>query len=229
MKLLIKHSFSLTPREAASLQQKLAEKVKIKKLDLEKIRIVAGVDVSYSRTSKKLYAAVVALSFPELKILEKRGYAGRVSFPYLPGLLFFREGESLVKALQSLNIEPDILMVDGHGLTHPRGFGIACHLGVIFGKPSVGVAKKPLSGEFALPSEKPGSWSPIIKEGEKIGLVLRTRPQSKPVYVSPGHLINLESAYRLAWQTTRGHRLPEPIRLAHLYSNEMRLKDSRFA
>lgn len=227
MKLLIEHSFSLTPQEAASLQKKLSARVKIKKLSLNKIKAVAGVDVSYSRTSKKLYAAVVILSFPELKTLEKRGYTGSASFPYVPGLLFFREGEALVKALEALKTEPDVLMVDGHGLSHPRGFGIASHLGVIFGKPSLGIAKKPLSGEVSLPAGKPGCWSPIIKDGQGVGLALRTKAGCQAIYVSLGHLIDLKSAYWLTWKTTRTYRLPEPVRQAHLFANELRLNDSQ--
>lgn len=224
MKLAIEHPFALSPKEAADLQKKLRSKVKIAKLPLKKIRLIAGVDVSYSKKSQKLFAAVVVVSFPKLKVIEKAGVVDKATFPYIPGLLFFREGKAVVKALQSLEGEPDLLMVDGHGLAHPRNFGIASHLGVIFNKPSLGVAKKPLSGEFSLPEEKPWSKSPIFKEGKEVGFVLRTKPNCRPVFVSLGHLIDLETAFKLLLKTTTKYRQPEPVRLAHIFSNELRSK-----
>lgn len=224
MKLAIEHPFSLSPKEAADLQKKLSPKVKIAKLPLKKIRLIAGVDVSYSKKSQKLFAAVVVVSFPELKVIERSGVVDKATFPYIPGLLFFREGKAAVKALQSLEAEPDLLMVDGHGLAHPRNFGVASHLGVIFNKPSLGIAKKPLSGEFSSPEEKPWSKSPIFKEGKEVGFALRTKPNCRPVYVSLGHLIDLETALKLVLKTTTKYRQPEPVRLAHIFSNELRSK-----
>lgn len=224
MKLTIKHSFSLSPKEAIALQKELSKKVKIAELPLRKIRLIAGVDVSYSKKSKKLFAAVVVVSFPELELQEKKGRIDKATFPYIPGLLFFREGKAVVKALGALENEPDLLMVDGHGLAHPRNFGIASHLGVIFNKPSLGVAKKPLSGKFSPPREKPGSKSPIIKDGQRVGLALRTKAQCQPIYVSLGHLVDLESSYEIVLKTTTKYRLPEPVRLAHIFSNELRSK-----
>ncbi len=222
MKLAIKHSFSLSPKEAIALQKKLSQKVKIAKLPLRKIRLIAGIDVSYSKKTKKLFAAVVVVSFPELELQERQGIVDEVIFPYIPGLLFFREGKAVIKALEALKNEPDLLMVDGHGLAHPRNFGIASHLGVIFDKPSLGVAKKPLSGKLILPGNKPGSKSLIIKGNEAVGWVLRTKAQCQPIYVTIGHLVDLKGSYEIVLKTLTKYRLPEPTRLAHAFSNELR-------
>ncbi len=205
-----------------SLQKELSQKVKIAELSLRKIRLIAGVDVSYSKKTKKIFAAVVVVSFPGLEVQEKKGVIDEATFPYIPGLLFFREGKAVVKTLEALENEPDLLMVDGHGLAHPRSLGIASHLGVIFNKPSIGVAKKPLSGKASPPKEKPGSKSPIIKGAQEVGFVLRTKAQCQPVYVSLGHLVDLKSSYEIVLKTVTKYRLPEPIRLAHAFSNELR-------
>lgn len=164
------HSFNLTPVEARDLQDKLKRKLVVdEKFCLEKIKLVAGADVSYSKKDNMVYGVVIVLSFPELEIVERVGAKRKAEFPYIPGLLVFREGPALLEAFKKLKNEPDVIFFDGHGLSHPKGLGIASHLGVLLNKPSIGVAKQILIGEAPEPTNKRGATSPILKEGKEIG------------------------------------------------------------
>ncbi|HEX5483386.1 MAG TPA: endonuclease V, partial [Terriglobia bacterium] len=159
---------------------------------------------------------------PGLEEVERRFAERRLRFPYVPGLLSFRESPALLAAFAGLRTEPDLLLIDGHGRAHPRLFGIACHIGVLFDKPTIGCAKSRLVGEHREPGERAGSATPLIYKGERVGLVLRTRDGVRPIYVTVGHKVSLESALRLVKQCTDGYRIPKPTREADHYVRELR-------
>lgn len=172
---------------------------------------------------RQLYASVVLLSFPELEIVEVASYAQVTDFPYIPGLLAFREAPFIIKALDKLKIKPDVIVADGHGIAHTRKLGIASHIGVLTGYPTIGCAKSILVGkpEMILSSKK-GSYVPLMWKEEIIGNVVRTKDNVSPVYVSIGHKINLKKATEIVLACTKRHRLPEPTRFAHQYANQFR-------
>lgn len=207
------HSWKATPREAITLQRELAGEV-VRVDDFAPFTTVTGIDVAYGRRTGPANAAAVVLSFPGMVPLAQATAAMPLDFPYVPGLLTFREAPAAIAALQRLSIEPAVLLCDGQGLAHPRRLGFASHLGVFLDVPSVGVAKSRLIGEYDEPGPEPGAWTPLLDRGEIIGAVLRTRRGSKPLFVSIGHRISLASAIALVMACTRGYRLPEPTRLA---------------
>lgn len=208
------HDWNLTPTAAIELQRELVAQVRMEPaLDLSTVRHVAGVDVSVKDNVSQ--AAVVVLSFPDLKVVETVTHQMPTPFPYIPGLLSFREGPVLEFAFGKLQTEPDAFIFDGMGRAHPRRFGIACHLGLWIGKPSLGCGKTHFVGTFDDPANKRGAYSQLYDRGEVIGAVVRTRDTAKPVYISIGHLITLESAIELTMRCTGKYRLPEPIRAAH--------------
>jgi len=159
---------------------------------------------------------MVVLSYPDLDLMDEAFVRGRISFPYIPGLLSFREAPLLLQAFRGLRRLPDVILYDGQGIAHPRGFGLASHMGVLLDLPSVGCAKKKLVGDFGEVGLQAGSTTPLKMESKTIGAVIRTRSGVKPVFVSPGHRIDLESSIKLVLRTCRGFRLPEPLRRAHL-------------
>lgn len=179
-----------------------------------KIRRVGGADVSYGRRDEKARAAVVVLDAGTLEVLEEAVWEGEVAVPYVPGYLSFREAPAILAAWERLRVPPDLLLVDGHGLAHPRSFGLACHLGLLLRVPTIGVAKSVLVGDSASPGERRGARAPLVHRGERVGTVLRTRDGVAPVYVSVGHRISLRSAERWVLRCGAGFRLPEPTRLA---------------
>jgi len=207
------HSWQLSPRAAADVQRRLAGRVDRTPLR-GPVRLAAGVDCAYSRDGAYCLAAAVLFDLETRKVVEERFAARPLRFPYVPGLLSFREAPTILAALRALRGEPDVVMVDGHGLAHPRRFGIACHVGVLCDRPTVGVAKSRLVGTHREPARKRGSRAPLLDDGERIGTVLRTRDDVRPVYVSIGHAIDLPGAERLALRAGKGLRLPEPTRLA---------------
>jgi deoxyribonuclease V len=219
------HSWDLTPREAIALQKELAQKINVKR-PLKKCKLIAGADCSYSRGSPKFYAAVVVLSTSDWSIVETQGVVGTSQFPYIPGLLSFREIPIVLQAFAKLKAEPDAVMCDGQGYAHPRRLGLACHLGLWLQIPSFGCAKTRLTGEHDEPGPNAGDLVPLHDKGELIGNVVRTKNKIKPVYVSTGHLIDLASAVKLTLQSARGYRIPEPTRQAHLHVNQMRQRDA---
>lgn len=214
-----RHAWDLTPQEARAVQEELRGRV-VAEDRFGEVRTVAGVDVGFSRRGKeaRARAAVVVLSFPGLKTVGEAVAEDDVTFPYVPGLLSFRELPVVLVALESLDAPPDLLVCDAHGYAHPRRFGLACHLGVLTDLPAIGVAKSLLIGEHEeLPAER-GAWRPLVDPaagGEVIGAVLRTRDGVRPVYVSVGHRVSLPTAIDLTLAVAPRYRLPETIRRAH--------------
>ena len=207
------HSWCLSPRRAIRVQRGLAGRV-VRVGDGRAIRLVAGLDAAFSADGRHCLAGVVLWDTTAQRTLEQHTAMRRLRFPYLPGLLSFREAPALLAALRKLEQAPDVLMCDGHGLAHPRRFGIACHLGVITGLPSIGCAKSRLIGDPVLPGAHRGASVPLVHQGESLGLVLRTRASVKPVYVSIGHRIDLATAAHVVLACAVRQRLPEPTRLA---------------
>ena len=219
------HSWDLSWEEAKELQVRLSRMV-VKSGDVNP-KFIAGVDLSFPDPDGFALGCAVVLKFPELSLVEVKTERMRVSFPYIPGLLSFRESPVVIRALEKLEVEPDLIMVDGQGLAHPRRFGIACHIGLLFEKPTIGCAKSLLCGKHEEVPEEEGSFSWIWDQDEIIGAVLRTRRGRNPVYVSIGHKISLECAIKWVLRCVRGHRIPEPLRLSHLGSKG-RIKDTGF-
>ncbi len=210
----VRHSWNLTPGAAIALQNRLRSKV-VRTGRPQPVRHVAGTDVGFERGGGITRAAVAVLSFPGLELVEHAIARLPTRFPYVPGLLSFREMPALLMAIDQLTIRPDLLLCDGQGLAHPRRFGIACHLGVTCGIPSIGVAKSRLVGEHGQPMHLRGAWVPLKDQGETIGAVVRTKPRTLPVYVSIGHRISLPLAVRYVMACTTKFRLPETTRWAH--------------
>lgn len=210
----IEHSWNLTPAEAITLQNELRQWVELEDR-VSDIRQVAGVDVGFEQEGTVTRAAVVVLTFPGLQVVEKSLARLPTTFPYVPGLLSFRELPAVLAALNALKTRPDVILCDGQGIAHPRRFGIASHLGVLLDIPTIGVAKTRLIGKYSDPSESKGSWSPLLDKEEIIGAVLRTRSGAKPVYISPGHRICLGTAISITLACTTRYRLPETTRQAH--------------
>ncbi len=221
------HAWNLAPREAIALQKELAQQVQLVPLAAAPTYI-GGCDVSMNRFAKDGFAGFVTLTYPALEPVAHAVVKEVIPFPYIPGLLSFREIPMLLHAWEKLERKPDVLLVDGIGIAHPRRLGIASHLGLVLDLPTVGVAKSVLTGHFDPPGNEPGDTSPLIdlKTNETIGMALRTKRNVKPVFVSPGHRITLEEAVELVMSTVRKHRIPEPTRAAHNIMNEYRRKDS---
>jgi deoxyribonuclease V len=218
------HAWNLTPTKAVVLQRELAQQIDVSK-PLEKCELIAGADCSYNRFSPKFYAAVVVLRTSDWSVVETQGVVGESPFPYIPGLLSFRELPSVLQAFAKLEHQPDAVMLDGQGRAHPRRLGLACHLGLWLRIPCFGCAKTRLCGKYDEPAITKGSTSELIDKGEIVGNVVRTKNKTKPLFVSPGHLIDLPSAVYWTLESARGYRMPEPTRQAHLHVNQMRLKD----
>ena len=208
------NSWQLSTSQAIELQHQLAAEVS-RKSEVTDPRFIAGVDISARRDEEMATGTAVVLSYPELEVVETKVARGRLDFPYIPGLLSFRELPLTLAALEQLSITPDLILVDGQGIAHPRRFGIASHLGLFLDIPTIGCAKSLLCGSHEIPGDAPGSYAEITDKDETIGAVLRTKPGVKPVYVSIGHKIDLPTAIHWVMKCCRGYRLPEPTRLAH--------------
>lgn len=215
------HSWDLTPTEAVALQRELAGRVE-NRTPLTHCGLIAGADVSYARFSNTLYAGVVVLRTDSLEVVEKQSVVVQVKFPYVPGLLSFREAPALLTAFAKLRSEPDAVMLDGQGMAHPRRFGFACHMGLWLERPTIGCAKSLLVGRYSEPGKRPGAVTTLTDKGEDIGVALRTKKGTKPLFVSVGHRIDIAGAVGLVLSTCRGYRLPEPTRQAHLLVNAVR-------
>ena len=211
------HSWQVSPTEAQATQKRLAGLVS-RTNELASPRFVAGVDISpRGRLGTGTgIGAVVVLSYPHLTVVEVRTIEQRIDFPYVPGLLSFREAPLILSACHKLTTVPDLVLVDGQGIAHPRRFGLASHLGLLLDRPTIGCAKSLLCGEHDLVPESPGGFAEIRDGGNVIGAALRTKAAVKPVYVSIGHKVDLDSAISWVMGCCRGYRLPEPTRLAHL-------------
>ncbi len=215
MELAISHSWDLPVGQAMALQARLAEQVIAQTtFNPEVVRTVAGVDVGFRGDVAR--AAVVVLRFPELEPVDFARAEVPVTFPYIPGLLAFREGPGVLAALERLTTWPDLFLFDGHGQAHPRRLGIAAHMGVILDRPSIGCAKSRLCGQHDEPGDAVGDWAPLWDGDQTIGAVVRSRTGVSPVYVSVGHRIDLPTAIKFVLRCTRGYRLPETTRYAHL-------------
>lgn len=215
------HRWDLSPEEARALQRDLASRVDTTQA-LGPCRRIAAADVSYNKGDDRLFAAVVVVDAGTFEVVERSGLIARAGYPYVPGLLSFREAPPVLEAFDRLANRPDVLLCDGQGIAHPRRLGIASHVGLWLGIPTVGCAKSLLCGSFDEPGPDRGDRSPLIHKKERIGTVLRTRSRVSPVYVSPGHLCDFEGAERLVMETTGKFRLSTPIRLAHNFVNELR-------
>ncbi len=215
MKVARLHSWRVSAAQAIDIQRRLAGRVS-RDGKPGSFRFVAGVDISVSRALGTATAAVVVLRYPELTAVEIKKASGRLTIPYIPGLLSFRESPLILAACRKVSLTPDLILVDGQGIAHPRRVGLASHLGLLLRIPTIGCAKSLLCGKYTEPGNEPGDYSEILDNGETIGAALRTRAGVKPIYVSTGHLIGLEPAIYRVLECCRGYRLPEPTRLAHL-------------
>lgn len=208
------HSWPDSIADARAIQEKFRDKV-ITTGRINKVTRVAGLDIGFENQGRTTRAAIAVLSFPDLSLIETRLVRAATTFPYVPGFLSFRELPAAIAAFKKLQNCPDVILCDGQGIAHPRRFGLACHLGLWLNLPTIGVAKSRLTGTHKEPGSKKGKWSPLMDGEEQIGVVLRTRDNVKPVYVSIGHKINLGTAIKLTLACTTKYRLPETTRHAH--------------
>lgn len=221
------HDWDVSRGQAVEIQKRLRSQVRIQPLDVP-VRLAAGCDISFNKFSDEVYAGIVVLKLPDLEVVARATAVTRARFPYIPGLLSFRETPALLDAWDKLSARPDVLMLDGQGLAHPRRFGIACHMGLLTDTPSLGCAKTVLVGKYEEPDARAGSYSLMLHKGETVGAAVRTRDRVAPVYISVGHLIDLKGAIEVALRCVRGYpqkpryRIPEPTRLAHLLVNALR-------
>jgi deoxyribonuclease V len=213
----------LTVPEATRIQREMQEQVQIIPFK-GPVNYIAGADISFNKFSTTVYAGIVLLQFPSLTAVGYSLVKKEVLFPYVPGFLAFREVPALLDAWEQLPIKPDILVVDGHGIAHPRRMGIATHFGILTRQPAIGSAKKKLYGNYEEPAPEKGSHTPLTdKQGHLLGQVLRSKDRVKPIFVSPGHLIDVPGSLEILQQCIQGYRLPEPTRLAHHAVNRFRL------
>ena len=208
--------------EAISLQKRLAVRVR-QELLAKPIEVVAGADVAFSSNGKLCVAAVTAMRWPDMKLLETAQIVMPVEVPYIPGLLSFRETPAVVAAVDRVKLPCDVLLIDGQGLAHPRRFGLACHVGLELDCATIGCAKSRLIGEYRQPATRKGSRCRLIDKGEVVGMVVRTRQAVKCLFVSVGHRTQLDEAVNVVLRCCRGYRLAEPIRLAHQIVSKARL------
>lgn len=213
MHVSVPHGWNLTPADARALQETLRSRIECRDR-LPALHHVAGVDVGFEGGGQVTRAAVAVLSWPNLHVVDRALAWRETGFPYVPGLLAFRELPAVVAALNELDTEPDLVFCDGQGIAHPRRFGIACHLGLLIDRPAIGVGKSRLVGAHGEPGRERGSREALIDRGETVGTVLRTRTGVRPVYVSPGHRVSLATAVELVLRAAPRYRLPEPIREA---------------
>lgn len=216
------HPWQVSTHEAIAIQKRLRQEV-ITSGHPGEIRYIAGADIATSKDSPRAYAGVVVLRYPELEVVEEQGVEDEVRFPYVPGLLTFREGPVLTRVFEQLRTQPDVIVFDGQGLAHPRGMGIATHMGLLLDTPSIGCAKSLLFGRYQEPDLAKGAWADLRDpQGGIIGAVVRTKLKTNPVFVSIGHRIDLAVAIQLMLTCARGYRIPEPTRLADHFVTRLR-------
>lgn len=220
------HSWDVTCQEAVAIQKTLREKLILCAEQVTPLHWIAGADISYSRDDDRFFGVVVLMSFPSLEVVEIESFFDHVSFPYVPGLLSFREGPILLKAFEKLKQHPDIVLFDGQGIAHPRGIGLASHLGLFLDLPTIGCAKTKLVGTHEEVGLVRGSFADLHYKDSIIGAVVRTKNRVKPVFVSQGHRVNLQQAIEVVLACCKGYRLPEPVRQAHLAVNRLRVEAS---
>jgi len=214
MKYLKLHPWNVSHKKAIEIQERLKKSI-VLKFAVKKPELIAGADVSYTKKSEIFYASVVVFKLQTMEKVEEVTANGKVGFPYISGLLSFRESPILLKAFAKIKSEPDVIILDAQGIAHPRGIGLASHIGLLLNKPSIGCAKTRLIGEYNEVGGEAGCHSPLTIKEKIVGAVLRTRKNIKPVFVSPGHKIDLNTSIDLVLQSCCGYRLPEPIRQAH--------------
>ena len=212
--------------QAIELQEQLKNQIKLEGWKGYP-RLIGGTDISYDKKKDLLYAAIVVLDFVTLEIISYASHIGKVTFPYIPGLLSFREVPALMEAFKNLKIIPDVIMVDGQGYAHPRRIGLASHFGLLINKPTIGVAKSRLIGEFQEPDSEKGAYTELRDGNELIGYVLRSRENVKPIFVSPGHLIDFEWSLKITIGSLSKYRIPEPTRQAHILVNKIRKENEK--
>lgn len=209
--------------EAENLQESLSKRL-ILTDGFSTLRLIGGVDTSFSKDGRVL-SVIVVMKFDTLELIEFSYYSTREIVPYIPGFLSFREGPAIIEAWKRLKIKPDILLVDGQGYAHPRHLGIASHLGIALDMPTIGCAKSLLIGRYEEPGPLKGDRKPIFYKDEIIGMALRTKDNTKPIFVSPGHKVSFESSVEIVLRSVTKYRLPEPLRYAHQYSKVILKKD----
>jgi deoxyribonuclease V len=217
--------FCETIAEAQAAQKEMEKKVLVEDVINQPIKYIGGMDVSNTPfdPEEKIFGAAVILSYPSLSVVQTSTQANQQTFPYIPGLLGFREVPTLIQAYKQLSLVPDLIMVDGHGISHPRGLGVASHLGVLLDIPTIGVAKSILVGAPAGSlSEERGSMVPLLWKGKQIAMMVRTKKRCSPLIISIGHKVSLQTATQLVLQCLTKYRLPEPTRYAHLAANKCR-------
>lgn len=227
MRYRVLHRWNVDPREAIAIQNDLKSRLVLRAVD-RTFKIAAGVDLAFSKTGKMAVAVIVVLD-EKMNVVESVHAWVEVGYPYIPGLLVFREGPAFLKAWEKLRTEPDVVFFDGQGIAHPRGIGIASHMGLFIEKPTLGVAKSRLYGRHKPVGNEQGDMVPVFDDfGKIIGMVLRTKKNVKPVYVSPGHLMDVETAVELTQKWLMGYRLPEPTRLAHKFAGTLKKQGESF-
>jgi deoxyribonuclease V len=225
MKIKYLHHWDITYKEAVKIQQELKGKLILHdKESPGEIITIAGADISYSKQNDMFFAAVVLLAYPTMDVIEEASFAERAPFPYIPGLLSFREGPALLKAFEKLKSVPDCVIFDGQGIAHPRGIGLASHMGLFLDIPTIGCAKKRLVGVHDEVGAEVGDYADLTLDGRIVGAVVRTKKKVKPLFISPGHKIGLRRAVEVVLSCCRGYRLTEPVRRAHLAVNRIRSK-----
>lgn len=224
MKIRQLHPWNVSAREAIEIQKRLRPLLNLKRLSGQ-VRYVAGADVSCKKNSNQFWAGVLVFSFPDLNRIEERWVKGRARFPYIPGLLSFRELPGILEAVRLLETEPDLILCDGQGIAHPRALGLASHLGLLLDRPVIGCAKNRLVGEYSKVGDQKGHYAPLVYRDHVIGAVLRTREKVKPLFVSPGNRITLEDSLKMVLDCCPRYRIPEPIRHAHLLVKDLTRKE----
>jgi deoxyribonuclease V len=214
------HPWKVDKGEAIQIQEDLRNQLILRKT-FGNVRTIGGADVAYSEEKNLLVGAIVILSYPRMEVIEIATASGKIPFPYVPGLLSFREGPILVKTFQKLGGPPDVMIYDGHGIAHPRGMGLASHMGLWSDVPSIGCAKTPLLKEFTSPGSSKGDYALIRRGGKVVGAVLRTRENVKSLFVSPGHGIDLRTSLQLVLACCQEFRIPDPLRRAHQLSRQI--------
>lgn len=217
----LEHYKTIDPAEAKKLQNTLRQQILLDELS-HSPELVAGADISFDLGSDMMYAAIIVLELPDLKPVARSLVSDKTSFPYIPGLLAFREMPVLLKAWNQLQLKPDVLILDGHGLAHPRRMGIATHLGIEIDHPTIGCAKNVLTGDYGELGTQKGEYTNLTADDERVGMVLRSRTNVNPIFISPGHRISFENSYSVMMQALGKFKLPETTRMAHRLANELR-------
>ena len=215
---------NLTPAQAIAYQHELRKQIQIRPLDTP-IKTIGGADISFNKYSEVVYAGIVLFKYPELTVIGQSTAISHTNFPYISGLLAFREVPALLEAWQKLEIKPDLMVLDGQGIAHERRLGIATHFGLITDVPSIGSAKSRLHGKYAEPGNKIFDESPMYDRGELIGIAMRSKRNCNQIYISPGHKISMQQSVEVIKNCIKGYRIPEPTRQAHLLVNKIRVDD----